>query len=52
MRKGTVKWFNAAKGYGFITEGEIFIETDSGLSIDRKPRQGMTDYKSVCLSRQ
>lgn len=22
------------------TEGEIFIETDSGLSIDRKPRQG------------
>lgn len=29
------------------TEGEIFIETDSGLSIDRKPRQGMTDYKSV-----
>lgn len=29
------------------TDGEIFIETDSGLSIDRKPRQGMTDYKSV-----
>lgn len=29
------------------TEGEIIIETDSGLSIDRKPRQGMTDYKSV-----
>ena len=21
MNKGTVKWFNAEKGYGFITEG-------------------------------
>lgn len=29
------------------TEGEIYIETDSGLSIDRKPRTAMTDYKSV-----
>ena len=28
-------------------EGEIYIETDSGLSIDRKIRTGMSDYKSV-----
>lgn len=28
-------------------EGEIYIETDTGLSIDRKKRVGMTDYKSV-----
>lgn len=28
-------------------EGEIFIETDTGLSIDRKARTAMTDYKSV-----
>ena len=28
-------------------EGEIYIETDSGLSIDRKIRAGMSDYKSV-----
>lgn len=29
------------------TEGEILIETDTGLMIDRKPRAAMTDYKSV-----
>lgn len=28
-------------------EGEIIIETDSGLSIDRKARTNQTDYKSV-----
>lgn len=29
------------------SEGEIIIETDSGLSIDRKARTTLTDYKSV-----
>lgn len=29
------------------TEGEIIIETDSGLYIDRKKRSQQTDYKSV-----
>jgi len=29
------------------SEGEIYIETDTGLSIDRKARAAMTDYKSV-----
>ncbi|MBD5464066.1 MAG: AAA family ATPase [Lachnospiraceae bacterium] len=29
------------------TEGEIIIETDTGLVIDRKSRIGQTDYKSV-----
>ena len=28
-------------------EGEILIETDSGLSIDRKARTAQTDYKSI-----
>jgi DNA repair exonuclease SbcCD ATPase subunit len=28
-------------------EGEIFIETDTGLTIDRKKRVGKADYKSV-----
>lgn len=29
------------------TEGEILVETDTGLTIDRKARTTMTDYKSV-----
>lgn len=29
------------------TEGEILVETDTGLTIDRKPRTNMADYKSV-----
>lgn len=29
------------------TEGEILIETDTGLSINRKPRTNMSDYKMV-----
>lgn len=28
-------------------EGEIIIETDSGLSINRKPRVNQADYKSI-----
>lgn len=28
-------------------EGEIIVETDTGLRIDRKKRSGMSDYKSV-----
>lgn len=29
------------------TEGEILMETDTGLSIDRKKRTNKTDYKSI-----
>ena len=25
MNKGTVKWFNAEKGYGFITGEDVFV---------------------------
>lgn len=36
MKRGTVKWFNAQKGYGFITAengNEVFVHY-SGISAD------------------
>ncbi len=36
MNKGTVKWFNAQKGFGFISDekgNDIFVHF-SGLSMD------------------
>ncbi len=37
MKKGTVKWFNSQKGFGFITDSEtgtdVFVHF-SGLNMD------------------
>lgn len=36
MNKGTVKWFNASKGFGFISDeqgNEVFVHF-SGLAMD------------------
>ena len=46
MNKGTVKWFNATKGYGFITNDEtgeeVFVHF-SGIVAD--------DYKTLVVCR-
>ena len=46
MNKGTVKWFNNQKGYGFITDSEgkdIFVHY-SGIVSDKK-------FKSIAEGR-
>jgi CspA family cold shock protein len=39
MAKGTVKWFNATKGYGFITPDEG--DKDAFIHISEVERSGM-----------
>lgn len=55
MNKGTVKWFNAEKGYGFITgedgkdvfvhfsaiQGEGFKSLEEGQAVEYEVQQGV-----------
>ena len=54
MNKGTVKWFNSQKGYGFISDeqgNDIFVHF-SGLAMDgykspfpSKLQKALVDYR-------
>ena len=62
MAKGTVKWFNNSKGYGFITpedgsqdvfvhhkqiQGEGYKSLDEGQSVEFEVQQGQKGPEAI-----
>jgi CspA family cold shock protein len=65
MATGTVKWFNAAKGYGFITPDEggkdLFVHfsqiagdgyksLDEGSRVEYEPREGQKGPEATSVT--